>query len=128
MLCSGSVYPRDVYIDFGFQQNVLDLRNLGRGPFLINELNHPLQDGNLIRLHSRLTRSLPTAPMATPLHRHQSSLEGFIDLSPLSPLKPDLRSEGTILFNRIISYYEPSQSEGPYSASRTSMPSPKITS
>jgi HNH endonuclease len=52
--------------------------------------------------------------MATPLHRHQSSFEGFIDLSPLSPLKPDLRSEGTILFNRIISYYEPSQSEGPY--------------
>jgi hypothetical protein len=52
--------------------------------------------------------------MATPLHRHRSSLEGLIDFSPLEPLKPDLRSEGTIVFKKIISSYEPSQSEGPY--------------
>ncbi|KAL1979788.1 hypothetical protein VTN96DRAFT_5195 [Rasamsonia emersonii] len=47
--------------------------------------------------------------MASPLHRHQSSLEGVIDFSSSpQPLEPDQRSRAVDIFNRIVAQYEPS--------------------
>jgi hypothetical protein len=52
--------------------------------------------------------------MVSPHHRHQSSLEGVIDFSD-QHLHPDERNRATRIFNRIINYYEPSQTKnGPY--------------
>lgn len=49
--------------------------------------------------------------MATPLHRHQSSLQGFLDFSSSTVLTPDQCSQGTTIFNQLVSRYEPFQAE-----------------
>src|SRR5947208_1922750 len=49
--------------------------------------------------------------MAFPHHRHQSSLEGVIDLSSPQPLEPDQRDRATRIFNQIVAHFEPSQAE-----------------
>jgi hypothetical protein len=49
--------------------------------------------------------------MAFPHHRHQSSLEGVIDLSSPQPLEPDQRDRATRIFNQIVAHFEPSQTE-----------------
>ena len=56
--------------------------------------------------------------MSTPLphHRHQTSLEGVIDvLAPTQQLSPRQRDQATHIFDAVIQAYEPSQSNsGPY--------------
>lgn len=53
--------------------------------------------------------------MATPHHRHQSSLEAVIDFSSSQPLETDQRVRATQIFYQIIHHCEPSQTkEGPY--------------
>ena len=47
--------------------------------------------------------------MASPHHRHQSSLEGVLDFSSPQPLGPDQRNRATDIFNQIVAQYEPSQ-------------------
>jgi hypothetical protein len=49
--------------------------------------------------------------MASPHHRHQSSLEKVIDFSSPQPLEPDQRNRATDIFNQIVAQYEPSQTE-----------------
>ena len=53
-------------------------------------------------------RSLPIT-MASPHHRHQSSLEGVLDFSSPQPLEPDQRNRATDIFNQIVAQYESSQ-------------------
>ncbi|KAI0388329.1 hypothetical protein F5Y17DRAFT_453269 [Xylariaceae sp. FL0594] len=56
----------------------------------------------------------------SPLHRHQSSLEGVIDFSAQPPLGTDQRSVAQDRFNRIINYFntdDPSN-RGPYNRSQ----------
>ena len=47
--------------------------------------------------------------MASPHHRHQSSLEGVLDFSSPQPLEPDQRNRATDIFNQIVAQYESSQ-------------------
>jgi lipopolysaccharide export LptBFGC system permease protein LptF len=49
--------------------------------------------------------------MASPHHRHQSSLEGVLDFSSPQPLQPDQRNRATDIFNQIVAQYEPSQTD-----------------
>jgi hypothetical protein len=49
--------------------------------------------------------------MASPHHRHQSSLEGVLDFSSPQPLEPDQRNRATDIFNQIVAQYEPSQTD-----------------
>jgi hypothetical protein len=49
--------------------------------------------------------------MASPHHRHQSSLEGVIDFASPQCLEPDQRNRATDLFNQIVAHCEPSQTE-----------------
>ena len=52
----------------------------------------------------------------SPHHRHQTSLEGVIDvLTPTHQLSAEQRDQATHIFNAVIEAYEPSQSNsGPY--------------
>ena len=50
--------------------------------------------------------------MATPHHRHQSSLEHFLDFSLATVLEPDQFSRATQIFHQLISRYEPLQADG----------------
>src|SRR5271154_2282839 len=50
--------------------------------------------------------------MASPHHRHQSSLEGVLDFSSPQPLEPDQRNRATDIFNQIVAQYEPCQTDG----------------
>jgi lipopolysaccharide export LptBFGC system permease protein LptF len=47
--------------------------------------------------------------MASPHHRHQSSLEGVLDFSSPQPPEPDQRNRATDIFNQIVTQYESSQ-------------------
>ncbi|OAP61038.1 hypothetical protein AYL99_06042 [Fonsecaea erecta] len=49
--------------------------------------------------------------MAAPLHRHQSSLQGFVDFSSSTVLTPDQCSRATKIFNQLVSRYESIQDE-----------------
>jgi hypothetical protein len=49
--------------------------------------------------------------MASPHHRHQSSLEGVLDFSSPQPLEPDQRNRATDIFNQIVAQYEPCQTD-----------------
>ena len=49
--------------------------------------------------------------MASPHHRHQSSLEGVLDFSSPQPLGPDQRNRATDIFNQIVAQYEPCQTD-----------------
>jgi hypothetical protein len=44
-------------------------------------------------------------------HLHQTSLDGVIDFANTQPLEPDLRTNATRVFNQLIDYFEPSQSD-----------------
>jgi hypothetical protein len=50
--------------------------------------------------------------MASPHHRHQSSLEAILDFSLPQPLETDQRNKATDIFDRIVARYEPSQADG----------------
>ena len=47
--------------------------------------------------------------MASPLHRHQPSLQGFLDFSSPSVLEPLQLSRAIEIFSRLVSLYEPLQ-------------------
>lgn len=64
---------------------------------------------------------LPASPLpASPLHRHQSSLEGIINFSVEPPLRTDQRAVATAKFNRIIEYFDTTgpRNSSPYNRSR----------
>lgn len=44
--------------------------------------------------------------MASPLHRHRSSLESILDLSAVPRLHPDERTQAVSIFHKVISYCE----------------------
>ncbi|WXC64574.1 hypothetical protein SNK03_010384 [Fusarium graminearum] len=46
------------------------------------------------------------APPASPLHRHQSSLEGILDFSSQPPLDPSHRDCAKRRFDQIINHFE----------------------
>jgi hypothetical protein len=50
--------------------------------------------------------------MASPHHRHQSSLAGILNFSSPQPLEPDQRNRATDIFNQIVAQYEPCQTDG----------------
>jgi hypothetical protein len=53
--------------------------------------------------------------IASPLHRHQSSLEGVIDFSLNQSLDPEKRKQAIRIFNLLINHYESLQlKNGPY--------------
>ena len=49
--------------------------------------------------------------MASPLHRHQSSLQGFLDFSSPTILEPHQLSRAVEIFNSLVSRYEPLQAD-----------------
>lgn len=56
---------------------------------------------------------------SSPLHRHQSSLEGVIDFSSATPLRPDQRDRIKQRFYHIIAHFETTSSNSrPYNPTR----------
>jgi len=54
---------------------------------------------------------------SSPLHRHQSSLEGILDFSANAPLSADQRARASHQFYHIVRHFESPKEKSPYSRS-----------